>query len=191
MPEAGFTAPPAQGPVPEQGLQATPNRRHIEGIDAHRRVAAHFHQRRDVRRQHRRATRHRLDDRQAESLNQGRVGHDRRRVVQGHQLPLVDLAEAAHGLGPVRGEDGLLLPAAVPHQHQGRAALQVRFELRVRLDQAGDVLARLERADRQDERTSDPEAIPESSFRGRQLLPLQRDERRRRRRVDHLHALGR
>ena len=35
MPEAGFTAPPAQGPVPEQGLQATPNRRHIEGIDEH------------------------------------------------------------------------------------------------------------------------------------------------------------
>ena len=109
--------------------------------------------RRASRRDHGRALRHRLDDGEAEALEQARHAQDRRGRVERLEIRARQPAEHADAVAGARGEIRemrfeILVPAARPDEHE----LDVRVvEPGEGADQAGEVLARLDRARPEDE----------------------------------------
>ena len=101
------------------------------------------------RRDDRRAGGHRLGDRHAEALEARWVGDDGRSAVEPGELLVADAAEP-DDTGPV--ELRLLAPAlaADDHEREPRVA-----EQRERLDERAEVLARLERCDREQVRPAE------------------------------------
>src|SRR5579864_3200153 len=95
------------------------------------------------RRDDRRPTGHRLGDRHAEALVARRVDHHRSTAIEPRELVVVDAAEA-HDAGTV--ELRLLTPALPSDDDECEVPLA---EERPRLGERAEVLARLERRDRQ------------------------------------------
>ena len=115
----------------------------VERVDPHRRVTTGFVERGMRRGDDGRAARHRLDDRHAEPLVERGIDEHRRSTVEPRDLVVGDVAEAPDARV---GEIGPLAPALAPREHEP----ELPVEEPPRLDQAGEVLARLDRAEPED-----------------------------------------
>src|SRR5262249_19560081 len=114
-------------------------------------IAARLVERGMRRRDNRCATRHRLDDRDTEALVERGIDEDLGTPIEIRQLPVGDITEAADAR---HREPGRRAPPVPPCQREREVA---RDEL-PRLEEAREVLARLERADAQHVRTADVRA---------------------------------
>ena len=162
-------------PVGKRALDARGEGGRILGIGAQRGVAGRLVER-GVRRDYDRdAARHRLDHRDAEALEARRVRDDGRATIETRELGVGDIAEPPD---PRPVEERLLAPALGSDDGE----LEVAAEQALRLDEDLEVLARLERRDREDVRRAEIGGRPVGAIdvlrrRVRDVDPLTRDRR--------------
>ena len=119
------------------------NRLRALGVGANRDAAGRLVHRRMRRGDDRRTRGHRLGDRHPESLEPRRIDDGGGAAIEPRQLLVVD-APQAEDAGPV--ELGLLAPTAAPDDGERQARI---VEQRERLDEGAEILAGLERGDRE------------------------------------------
>ena len=138
----------------QQSLEPVGDARDVARIGVLDRVAADLGQRGRSIGEHRRAGGHRLEHRQAEALAERRVAEHRAAAVELGERGVGDVAEQDRARSPSERssiERLACLPAERAHHHERMARLRRRVELAVGSDQPRQILARLERADRQHE----------------------------------------
>ena len=148
-------ASPSSSPRRRASCEAARDVVDVQGIDEHRSPAGHVLGAGAVRGHHGGALRHRLQHRQAEALAQARVGQGLRTGVEGAQLVGRHEAECPD----VAAGDGHVTPAARSGQDQLEVGVLGPDALE-RRDQAGQVLAGLDRAGEQDVGPVEAELLP-------------------------------